>query len=686
MNVQARAWRTVPARLVRPSARLTLVALCLALIGCAASFPLLPPSARVLTPSPAVGWAPGGGSVRLDAADGMRFLAPVRVTFDGMPAEARAVDTDGLAIVAITPPHAAGAVDVRVIVAADTPYERRFTLPDAFTYVPAGAVTSVEPAFASSDGGTQIRVVGAAFQRDIAARVDGAPATMTRVSSEELLVTMPAHEPGVVDLALVNMPGSPIEHVLSPATVTYLTPEYAYHLLLTVRLVDASSGVILDSRLLHGSRPVVSPVDIAEEALVASLVADFVAELPLQLVDRDRDALWVADASSGEPSASARLLFDALMATLKGRGYSAERRRPAAFVDAAHGPRAFYPTPSLATPGAPSDVIDAKALMARVIVAEVIDRRRRRIWPNERPTPAEEWVARLPRRFRELSELAALAPVTAPVSTAMVVRSPVGDYGEAPSAWDYVTEDAIVAGLGARIRVVDKGDGPLVRPPWAMADVLGLPDGMAYSSWAQFRRANGQVESLLLYRPDETGFYARLVDTATGMALWSARTLPAREIFLGAAAETTYDRAEFLLETQPWYTWIPAGARVAIVALPARGVDRAEWRADAILAQDGLLSALTRAGVAVAEPMTALYSAAAPTRERVQHTDASHLADPWRELRLAGVTHILESTIDTGANSSPMQWRFRLLDAATGLSVGSFSAAEDAKEADGVSQ
>jgi hypothetical protein len=33
-----------------------------------------------------------------------------------------------------------------------------------------------------------------------------------------------------------------------------------------------------------------------------------------------------------------------------------------------------------------------------------------------------------------------------------------------------------------------------------------------------------------------------------------------------------------------------------------------------------------------------------------------------------------------------MQWRFRLLDAATGLSVGSFSAAEDAKEADGVSQ
>jgi hypothetical protein len=70
----------------------------------------------------------------------------------------------------------------------------------------------------------------------------------------------------------------------------------------------------------------------------------------------------------------------------------------------------------------------------------------------------------------------------------------------------------------------------------------------------------------------------------------------------------------------------------------------------------------------------------------VQHTDASHLADPWRELRLAGVTHILESTIDTGANSSPMQWRFRLLDAATGLSVGSFSAAEDAKEADGVSQ
>ncbi|MBT5710413.1 hypothetical protein HOI71_05170, partial [Candidatus Poribacteria bacterium] len=111
--------------------------------------------------------------MRLEAADGMRFLAPVRATFDGLAAEVTATGADGLAIVAVTPAHAAGVVDVRVVVAAGTPYERRFTLPGAFTYVPSAHVTGIEPTLARTDGGTVVRIVGGGYQHDMVARVDG---------------------------------------------------------------------------------------------------------------------------------------------------------------------------------------------------------------------------------------------------------------------------------------------------------------------------------------------------------------------------------------------------------------------------------------------------------------------------------------------------------------------------------
>jgi hypothetical protein len=620
--------------------------------------------------------------VRLEAADGMRFLAPVRATFDGLAAEVTATGADGLAIVAVTPAHAAGVVDVRVVVAAGTPYERRFTLPGAFTYVPSAHVTGIEPTLARTDGGTVVRIVGGGYQHDMVARVDGEPAELQRVSSTELLVTIPAHAPGAAQLALVNMPGSPIEDALPPEPLTYLPPEYEYHLVVATRLVDVASGIILDSQLLHGMRPVGSPVDVAEAAVVASLVGDLVPTLPLHLVDRGRDTLWVASALSVDPSAAPSVLFDALIATLDGRGFSTELRRPTTDTGQAVHPRAFYTSPVLPGPrGAPSTAVDAKALIVRPIVAQVIDRRHRRIHPNEPPTRAEEWVDTLPRRFEELRALAALAPVAAQASTAMVVRSPADDRAAEPSAWDYVTEDAIIAGLGTRIRVVDKGHGPLTRPRWTMSDVLGLPDGVAYTSWAEFRRANRQVESLLLYRPDPKGFYARLVDTATGVVLWSARTLPAREIFSGAAADTPYDRAESLLEMQPWYTWIPGGARVALVLRPPKDVDAVDWLSAGSLAQDGLISALTRSGVAVAEPMTALYRPSPPTPDRARHTAGTHVSDPWQELRLAGVTHILDATLHAGTGGTPMQWHFSLLDASDGATVGSFAAVENAEEA-----
>ena len=287
----------------------------------------------------------------------------------------------------------------------------------------------------------------------------------------------------------------------------------------------------------------------------------------------------------------------------------------------------------------------------------------------------EEWIARLPDRFTRIRELAALTP--SPVNTVMVARSPVAPEQDGDTPWDYVTEDALVAGLLSRVQVIEKAGGPHVRPVWSMGGILGLPDGLAYTSWSEFRRANAHVEGLLLYRPDDSGYYGRLVDTSTGLVLSSARALPASEIFSGSAEETAYDRAESLLEMQPWYSWIPEDANVALVTEPTGGGSTPEWAAAARLAQDGLLSALTRAGVDVAEPMMALYRGAAATDGRTRHATGAHVSDPWLELRLAGATHVLVGAVDVGSEIAPMTWAFRLLDATDGSVVGEFDAREE---------
>ncbi len=642
------------------------------LAGCSPSTYLLPSSARVLAPTPPVGWTSGGASVRLEAADGMRFLAPVRVAFDGIAAEVTPVGADGGAIVAVTPPHSSGAVDVRVVVATGSPYERRFTLPDAYTYVPSAAVESIEPSYAGDDGGSVVRVTGSGFQRDILARVDGEPAVVERVSAAQLAVTMPAHAPGSAELTLTNMPGSAVEDTVSAGAVTYLPRDYRYHLMIATRLVDAATATVLDARLLAADRRVDSPVDIGEEQLVGSLVGEFVAALPLQAIDRDHDALWVAGVPGEDRAGARRLVMRALTNTLKGRGFATELRGFPTAENAPMSPTAFYQNDALAS-ATPAGVV--KLLTARVIVAEVIDYRARRVQPDRPPTPSEDWIASLPGRFAQISELAALTP--SPVNTVMVMRSPVGRAAVPDMPWDYVTEDALVGGLSARAQVIDKAGGPHVRPAWSMGGVLGLPDGLAYTSWSEFRLANAQAEALLIYRPDESGYYGRLVDTSTGLVLSSARALPARDIFSGTAQETAYDRSESLLEVQPWYSWIPEGARVAVVTEPAASAADAAWARDARLAQDGLLSALTRAGVAVMEPMTVLYSDTDSGDGRTRHAAGAHVADPWIELRLAGATHVLVGAVDAGLDTGVMAWRFRLLSATDGSVVGEFEASEE---------
>ena len=57
---------------------------------------------------------------------------------------------------------------------------------------------------------------------------------------------------------------------------------------------------------------------------------------------------------------------------------------------------------------------------------------------------------------------------------------------------------------------------------------------------------------------------------------------------------------------------------------------------------------------------------------------------PWRELRLAGATHILEFDVAPGGAETPMSWDFRLLNAADGSVNTQFAASEAGVEGQNV--
>ena len=135
---------------------------------------------------------------------GTNFLAGATVSFGGVAAASVTV-TSATQLGAVTPPHAAGVVDVRVT----NPDDQFATLVGAFTYgTPPPAIISISPSSGTIAGDTSVTITGTGFQPG----VPGTTVTFGAVagtgvnvlSSTKIQVTTPAHAVGAVDVRVTN--------------------------------------------------------------------------------------------------------------------------------------------------------------------------------------------------------------------------------------------------------------------------------------------------------------------------------------------------------------------------------------------------------------------------------------------------------------------------------------------------
>ena len=138
---------------------------------------------------------------------GTNFLAGATVSFGGVAAASVTV-TSATQLGAVTPPHAAGVVDVRVT----NPDDQFATLVGAFTYgTPPPTILSVAPSSGTTAGGTPVTITGTGFQPavpDTMVTFGGVAGTGVNVlSSTKIQVTTPAHAVGPVPVQVTNPDG-----------------------------------------------------------------------------------------------------------------------------------------------------------------------------------------------------------------------------------------------------------------------------------------------------------------------------------------------------------------------------------------------------------------------------------------------------------------------------------------------
>ena len=160
--------------------------------------------------TPSIGTPQGGEEVSIL---GGGFAQPVRVTFNGAPAQVLSVT--GTRIRALVPPAAAAGINVgvgqsvpvtvSVTINLNEPDTATDSLPAGFTYTLGGsiqqpAILSVTPNAGTNDGGTRITIVGEGFQAPVqvlfgnggsAGSFDGIEATVLEVTSTRLVVLSP---------------------------------------------------------------------------------------------------------------------------------------------------------------------------------------------------------------------------------------------------------------------------------------------------------------------------------------------------------------------------------------------------------------------------------------------------------------------------------------------------------------
>ena len=162
------------------------------------AFGYLPPVITAVVP--VSGSVAGGALVTIT---GQNFQDGATVTFGGTEAEATFVDATTLT--AILPAGAEGTVDVVVT----NPDGTSATKADAFQYLAAPVVSTIDPASALTTGGTEVLITGQNFLEGATVTFGGTAAEVVNVvDANNLIVIIPAGEEGIAAVVVTNIDGS----------------------------------------------------------------------------------------------------------------------------------------------------------------------------------------------------------------------------------------------------------------------------------------------------------------------------------------------------------------------------------------------------------------------------------------------------------------------------------------------
>jgi hypothetical protein len=155
--------------------------------------------------TPAAGPTAGGTRVTIR---GQGFESGMTVMFGGETATIESVASDGTEATVTIPAHAAGLVDMSV----ETPSGDATLRQDAFYYRSQSdefRVAAVEPAVGPASGGEEVRVIGAGLNASgVSLEFGGNVASIVRSGTGYVVVDLPAHGPGVVDVVAADGSGA----------------------------------------------------------------------------------------------------------------------------------------------------------------------------------------------------------------------------------------------------------------------------------------------------------------------------------------------------------------------------------------------------------------------------------------------------------------------------------------------
>jgi len=175
------------------------------------------PAISAVTPSQ--GPVAGGTQVTLTGTD---FREGCEVTFGGTAATA-VTFVSATSVTAVTPPHAAGSVEVRLTNPDQGTATSTFLYTDEAPPQSQPRLDLVDPARGPVAGGTTVTITGRDFREGCTVRFGGvAAASTTFRSATEVQAVTPPHEKGAVDVSLANPDGGTATY---PGGFTYVEPE-----------------------------------------------------------------------------------------------------------------------------------------------------------------------------------------------------------------------------------------------------------------------------------------------------------------------------------------------------------------------------------------------------------------------------------------------------------------------------